>query len=150
MNPIRRWAASLSRTSFVVLLGLGVTGAIGLNAAARSRVWAYDEAITPAAVRQEQADLARRVEREARADYARLAGQPVSDHPPAAVAESLARLAEVRRRDATRLLAGRQARLRQTARLLHAAEAISWLVLLLLAYVAWGHLSVRRPEGGAS
>lgn len=126
MNPLRQWTASLSRTRFLAVAGLAAGGALWLNATSRSRVWAYDEAITPAAVRQERADLERRLRREARVD-------------------SSAQRMTARRATADSLLRSRHAHLRRVATLLHAAELASWGVLLLVGYLVWARAASRRP-----
>jgi len=126
MNRLRRWATSLSRIRFLAVAGVAAGGALWLNVEARSRVWAYDEAITPAAVRQERADLERRVQREARAD-------------------SSAQGMVARRAAVDSLLRHRQAHLRRVAALLHAAELVSWGVLLFVGYLVWARAASRRP-----
>jgi hypothetical protein len=145
MNPLRRWASGLSRGPFLlVLLGTGAA-ALLLNAGSRSRVWAYDEAVTPEAKRLEDLDLDRRAARAARAEYVRISGRTLPERMPPGVRDSLAVLEANQRETMTVSLAARRAHLHRMAFLLRAGEALSWVLLAFLVYLAWSHAAGRRP-----
>lgn len=145
MNPLRRWAAGLSQGRLLLFLVVGGGGALWLNTASRSRVWAYDEAISTEAERQEEADLDHRVERAARAEYVRLYQRAVPESTSRELQDTLARLAAGPRQAMTEALAVRRADLRRTAALLRSGEVLSWILLALLVYLTWSHAAGRRP-----
>ena len=145
MNRFRRWAAGLSQGRLLLMLVVGGAGALWLNTASRSRVWAYDEAITAEAERQEEADLEHRVERAARAEYVRLYRRTVPESTTRELQDTLARLEAGPRQAMTEALGVRRAYLRRMATLLRSGEVLSWMLLALLVYLTWSHAAGRRP-----
>jgi hypothetical protein len=145
MNPLRRWAAGWSQGRALVFLVLGGTGALWLNTATRGRVWAYDEAVTPEARRQEETDLEHRVERAGRAEYVRLYQRAVPESLTRELEDTLAQLQATPREAMTAALAVRRAGLQRMIVLLRAGEVLSWTLLVLLVYLTWSHAAGRRP-----